>query len=83
MSRFTEKGVGVEVIGTAPSAEDARIDAAVERAKIGKASVDYGPGRAESRCGVCEYFEAPDGCARVTGTIDPDAWCRLFKSKTG
>lgn len=46
--------------------------------KVTKGQVDYGPGRTGSRCGVCRWFDPPDGCRRVEGQIDPDAWCSLF-----
>lgn len=47
--------------------------------KVTKAQVDYGRGRPGSRCGVCTFFDPPSGCSKVEGSVDPAAWCSLFK----
>lgn len=51
------------------------------RVKIAKDAADYGPGMAKAHCGICRHFQAPDGCERVVGRINPKAWCRLFSKK--
>lgn len=50
------------------------------RDKVSKASVDYSPGRHNSRCGLCTYYYQGT-CELVAGHIDPDYWCRLFKMR--
>jgi hypothetical protein len=49
--------------------------------RVKKTSVDYSRGMADRRCGLCTYFQKPDGCEKVAGRIDPEYWCRLFKAK--
>ena len=49
--------------------------------KASKASVKYGAGMAAAHCAICVNFRAPDGCAKVAGTISPRAWCSLFKRR--
>jgi hypothetical protein len=51
--------------------------------KFEKAQVDYSAGKPGERCGVCEHFEAPRGCEKVAGDVDPGAWCRLFETIYG
>lgn len=33
-------------------------------------------------CATCEYFEPPDSCKRVEGTISAAGWCDLWKQKS-
>ena len=33
------------------------------------------------RCSLCKHFLSGGSCALVSGTIDPDGWCRLFEQK--
>lgn len=46
--------------------------------KKDKLDVDYSRGKATSKCAICEHFEAPNRCAKVAGSIDPNYWCELF-----
>lgn len=50
-----------------------------EDAKFTKAEVEYSPGKGDDRCKACKHFEQPGACELVTGSINPDAWCELFK----
>jgi hypothetical protein len=34
------------------------------------------------RCGICRFFEKPDGCKKVSGVISPRAWCKYFDRKS-
>lgn len=43
-----------------------------------KPDVNYGPGRPNTRCGVCLNYRVPNTCTRVDGSIDPDDACDLF-----
>lgn len=46
-----------------------------------KADVDYGPGKSESRCGVCIHYDpVRHTCRLVEGYIEADKWCRLFEA---
>lgn len=48
--------------------------------KANKASVDYSKGHPRSYCKECRYFS--DGsCEKVSGSIDPLYWCKLFTKK--
>lgn len=56
-------------------------------AKLSQQEVDYGPGKAKSKCALCEYFykEGPRSppwpdpkCELVEDPIIPDGWCKLF-----
>jgi hypothetical protein len=53
-------------------------------AKISKADAGYGDGM--PHCGVCAHYSEDEkteqgACELVTGAIDEDAWCKLFKAK--
>ena len=48
-------------------------------AKVSKASVGYHENAHADRCGVCKYFQAPNGCAIVSGVVAADGWCERFK----
>ncbi len=32
-------------------------------------------------CAICKYFQAPHSCQMVSGTIDPNGYCKLFNAK--
>lgn len=49
-----------------------------EDSKLSKASVDYSPGKGDTRCRNCAHFDGDDACALVAGEIDPDYWCKRF-----
>jgi hypothetical protein len=38
--------------------------------------------KGEQRCATCKNFLAPSGCRVVSGSINPNGWCLLFKPKT-
>lgn len=46
--------------------------------KSDRATVNYGPGRQNHRCGVCLNYRVPNTCKRVAGKVDPDDVCDLF-----
>lgn len=53
--------------------------------KVSKTSVNYSEGMKQSRCSNCQFY-IPDTtwageCKKVSGAIDPDYWCKLFKPK--
>jgi 8-oxo-dGTP pyrophosphatase MutT (NUDIX family) len=52
-----------------------------DQAKQAKAEVDYGKGMPGSHCAICVHYVAPQVCAKVSGGIDPYAWCRLFEGR--
>lgn len=58
-------------------------DNIVEKSKASKRSVDYSKGMQTRHCGVCTHFEMPHACDQVSGHIDADMWCRLFKRRVG
>jgi hypothetical protein len=33
------------------------------------------------RCSGCANFEAPSACRVVSGNVNPNGWCLLFKAK--
>lgn len=33
------------------------------------------------KCSECTYFEKPDSCKVVEGTIAPEGWCKLYHKK--
>ena len=50
--------------------------------KLTKAEAAYqSQPRGRSRCDGCAMFIAPDGCSAVQGSIAPEGWCRIYKSK--
>jgi hypothetical protein len=50
--------------------------------QVSQASVNYGPSEdADSRCGVCKYFNEPRSCERVLGAVDAEGWCKLFETR--
>lgn len=44
--------------------------------------VDVAPDPSE-RCGLCDFFLAPNACERVTGIVRPEGWCRLYEKRDG
>jgi hypothetical protein len=53
-------------------------------AKVSKSDAGYGPGL--PHCGVCTHYEEGEddekgACELVSGAIDEDAWCKLYKAK--
>lgn len=47
--------------------------------KESKGAVNYSAGMKDRHCGICRFFNAPHGCAKVSGSIDPAMWCKRFK----
>jgi len=37
----------------------------------------------ETKCGTCDYFEAPNSCEYVRGTIEADGYCILHSDHGG
>lgn len=33
-------------------------------------------------CQICRFFEPPNSCQLVAGTISPNGWCSFFAKKT-
>lgn len=33
-------------------------------------------------CAICQYFEPPNACKVVEGTISPSGWCNLWVQKS-
>ena len=56
----------------------AGIDAAMA-GKMPQASVKYqGSPKGDHSCANCKFFQAPDACKTVDGTISPDGWCSIW-----
>jgi hypothetical protein len=74
------------VIGAAASAmlvERARADDAASNSQLKKQDVAYqNQPKGEQRCGTCKNFLAPSGCKVVSGSVNANGWCLLFKPKT-
>lgn len=47
--------------------------------RLSKVSVDYSPGKGETRCRHCAHYEGHGTCRLVMGYIDPDYWCKKFR----
>src|SRR5215469_11426343 len=45
--------------------------------KLEQESVQYSPGKGNTRCKNCRHVELPE-CELVKGPIDPDYWCVEF-----
>lgn len=46
-----------------------------------QAEVGYRQGTAEESCAMCEFFEPPESCTQVKGTISSAGLCDLFMPK--
>lgn len=56
------------------------MSAQVPRLAKAKANVAYmGPELGPFKCGHCTYFQSPSQCAKVAGSIDPNACCNLYE----
>jgi hypothetical protein len=33
------------------------------------------------KCAACVYFQAPNKCGVVEGTISPEGWCAMYNKK--
>jgi len=48
-------------------------------AKLSPEAVQYQPTPKEwKKCLYCTYFQAPNACAIVSGTVSPQGWCNHF-----
>jgi hypothetical protein len=47
--------------------------------KVSKAKAGYSGGMKKAHCALCKHFESPDACEYVSGTINPQAWCKFFE----
>ena len=48
-------------------------------AKLSPEAVQYQPTPKEwHKCLYCTYFQAPNACAIVSGTVSPQGWCNHF-----
>lgn len=43
-----------------------------------KSEVNYGPGRPNTRCGMCINYRVPKSCVMVSGEIDSEGVCNLY-----
>jgi hypothetical protein len=86
MSRRHMLTAATTVVGAAASAllvEPARADNAASNNQLKKQDVAYqDQPKGEQRCGTCNNFLAPSGCRVVSGSINANGWCLLFKPKT-
>lgn len=57
------------------------VSAYAEAAKHTKKEVNYSKGMRKSRCEFCKYYHEDSTCDKVKGAIQPDMWCKLFKTK--
>lgn len=49
------------------------------QAKASQSSVAYrGSPNGRERCGNCTYFEAPNSCSEVSGSVSPRGWCDIW-----
>ncbi|MGA8169465.1 MAG: high-potential iron-sulfur protein [Methylocystis sp.] len=48
--------------------------------KSSQAAANYrGSPRGGENCANCAYFQAPRGCAVVSGSVSANGWCRLWR----
>lgn len=50
-------------------------------AKLSKVEVNYRPGKANKRCGLCSMYRPNNSCAAVEGHINPLALCDIFERR--
>ena len=54
-----------------------------EAAKATQAQANYqGTPKGGQHCELCRYFQKPNSCQLVAGTISPNGWCKFFNAKT-
>ncbi|WP_193165047.1 high-potential iron-sulfur protein [Microbulbifer hainanensis] len=57
-------------------------DRATAQSKVSKETVKYQDTPKDGhKCVDCQFFQAPNACQLVEGTISPDGWCSLFAPK--
>jgi hypothetical protein len=57
-------------------------DPANAAGKMSQSAAKYQPTpKGDQRCDGCALWEAPNGCKVVSGTIAPEAWCKLYVPK--
>ncbi len=44
--------------------------------KVDQATAGYRAGGCT--CSTCHFYEDPNSCKMVSGTIDPDGWCNIY-----
>jgi hypothetical protein len=58
------------------------VNAADSDSQLRKADVQYqDQPKGQQRCSGCTNFEAPSACKVVSGNVNPNGWCLLFKAK--
>jgi hypothetical protein len=51
--------------------------------KVAKNLVGYQDSpHGSQECSNCQYFEPPNACKLVAGTISPTGWCKLWAQKS-
>lgn len=79
-TNLTEKSVEI------PPARFVALKSTTEsRSKVSKDEATYisSPPKEYKRCRDCRYFDEPDACHIVIGSIAPDATCYLWTSRSG
>jgi hypothetical protein len=57
-------------------------NAADSNSQLRKQDVQYqDQPKGQQRCSGCANFEAPSACRVVSGNVNPNGWCLLFKAK--
>jgi hypothetical protein len=68
---------GAFAIGAARAADNDAVE--TKPTKLSPEAVQYQPTPKEwKKCLYCTYFQAPNACAIVSGTVSPQGWCNHF-----
>jgi len=53
-----------------------------EAAKATQSQANYQDSpKGGQHCELCRYFQKPNSCQLVAGTISPNGWCKFFNAK--
>lgn len=70
-------------IATAGMALVAAFPMQAEAAKATKSQASYQDSPKHGQhCALCRYFQKPNSCQLVAGTINPNGWCKFFNAKS-
>lgn len=84
---FLSKALGstvflIAAVGTvAQTVTSAEAQEKQRRPRVSKTVAKYqSKPKGDQRCAGCMNFRKPNACARVTGRVSPDGWCKFWEA---
>jgi hypothetical protein len=84
MGKFEDKSLTrrTVLLGAAAVAAPLLAVSGAQAGTIPQSAVNYQQTpKGSDHCSICKNFVAPASCKSVSGTINPNGWCKLFNPK--